>query len=59
MNPILLAAIEKRGFDFVELPQFRHGEGIPKQWESFPIVKAIREAEKETCIKYYNPLGEA
>ena len=46
----LIAAIESRGFSIDDCPI----EAIQPNWEQFPIVRAIRAAEKQTG-QQYNP----
>ena len=45
---VLIEAIARRGFDLEECPYIP----IKSEWEKFPIVKAIRAAERETGIKF-------
>jgi len=46
----LVAAIKRRGFCVNDLP-FRNRAISPK-WEDFPIILALREAEKETGLTW-------
>lgn len=51
-SPLFIeSALIKMGFSIEECPY----TPIPKEFESFPIVKAIRRAEKEAGCIYVNP----
>lgn len=48
MHPALSDVIKRQGFDPLDCPS----PPIRKEWERFPIVAAIRHAEKVTGVRY-------
>lgn len=48
IHPKLKKVIEQKGFSMNDCPY----TPIKKEWEQFPIIKAIRQAEKETRLTY-------
>ena len=47
-NAAIYAEVERMGFNAMELPMYGPFEAA---WERFPIIKALRKAEKATGIK--------
>ena len=47
-SALFIKGMNKRGFSISDCPACE----IQPEWESFPIIRAIRELEKELDVKY-------